>query len=200
MRFVPVSACLLVFTLFRAFAQPTPNPPIPVIGTIESVSGNTVHVRTDAESVMLQADAQTDVWKGKKLHDLSSLKVGDRIVAECRKDASGGLIAISIAANVSNFFGVITAVNPDSIQVLANPNADPHSAYRTEQKTVYVDADTSFQNSAKEDLRVGRGVQVFGLDLKGGKVQGSELTIYEENRPVRMPKGGKVLPLTGPPK
>jgi hypothetical protein len=197
MRFIHVSVLLLV-TLFRLSAQPAAEPSIPVIGTVESVSGNTVHVKTGAGAMTIHADGQTEIWKGKKFHDLSPLEVGDRAFAECRKDASGALIAISIAANVSNFFGVITAVNPDRIEVLANPNADPHSAYKTEPKTVYVDADTKFQNSAKEDLKVGRGVQVFGLDLNGGKVQGSELTVYEGNRPVRMPKGGKVLPLTGP--
>jgi hypothetical protein len=194
MSVFPTSACLVLLAMLPVFAQP----PISVIGTVESVSGDTVSVKTGAAPVTVHADSQTEVWRGKKFHDLSPLRIGDRVFGECRKDASGVLIAISIAANVSNFFGVITAVNPDSIEVLANPNADPHSAYKTEQKTVYIDADTTFQNSAKEDLKVGRGVQVFGLDLKGGKVQGSELTVYEGNRPVRMPKGGKVLPLTGP--
>jgi hypothetical protein len=76
--------------------------------------------------------------------------------------------------------------------------ADPQSAYRKERKTIYIDADTVFEAIAKEDLMIGQGVQVVGLDLKEGKVQASRLTVYEGKRPVRMPKDAKVLTATGP--
>src|SRR5450759_4170084 len=112
MRFVHASVFLLVLTLSRLSAQSTAAPPIPVIGTVESVSGNSVNVKTGAAPVTVHVDGESEVWKGKKFHDLSPLKVGDRVFAECRKDPSGTLIAVSIAANVSNFFGIITTVNP----------------------------------------------------------------------------------------
>jgi hypothetical protein len=56
-----------------------------------------------------------------------------------------------------------------------------------------VDADTFFDASAKEDLKLGRDVQMVGLDLKDGTIRAKLLTVYEGNRPVRM-GNGKVLP------
>jgi hypothetical protein len=64
---------------------------------------------------------------------------------------------------------------------------------------VTVDADTLFDASAKEDMKLGRDVQMVGLDLKNGTIRATRLTVYEGNRPVRM-GNGKVLPPTGQPK
>jgi hypothetical protein len=64
---------------------------------------------------------------------------------------------------------------------------------------VTVDADTLFEASATEDLKLGRDVQMVGLDLKNGTIRATRLTVYEGNRPVRM-GNGNVLLLTGPPK
>lgn len=83
--------------------------------------------------------------------------------------------------------------------MLTNPNADPQSAYVKKKLTVTVGADTLFDASAKEDLKLGRDVQMVGLDLKNGTIRATRLTVYEGNRPVRM-RDGKVLPPTGPPK
>jgi hypothetical protein len=86
-----------------------------------------------------------------------------------------------------------------TFEMLTNPNSDPHSAYVQKKLNVSVDAGTIFDASAKEDLRVGRGVQMVGLDLKDGTIRATRLTLYEGNRPVRI-GNGKVSPPTGPPK
>lgn len=62
-----------------------------------------------------------------------------------------------------------------------------------------MDADTIFELSAREDLKVGRGLQRVGLYLKNGTIRATRLTVYENKRPVRM-GNGKVMPLTGPAK
>jgi len=54
---------------------------------------------------------------------------------------------------------------------------------------VAVDANTIFESSAKNDLLVGRGVQMVGLDLKNGTVRATRLTVYEGKGPVRMRSG-----------
>ena len=61
--------------------------------------------------------------------------------------------------------------------MLTNPNADPVSAYVKKKLEVAVDANTIFDASAKDDLRAGRGVQMVGLDLKGGTVRATRLTV-----------------------
>ena len=54
-----------------------------VMGTVSSVDGNNLMVKTtDGKSVMVMMDAKTKVMQGKTTVKSSTLKVGDRIVAE----------------------------------------------------------------------------------------------------------------------
>lgn len=53
-----------------------------VIGTISSVSGSNLMVKTTAgKTVMVMLDAKTTVTRGKTKVDATALKVGDRVVA-----------------------------------------------------------------------------------------------------------------------
>ena len=54
-----------------------------VMGTVDSVSGNHVMVKTtDGKTVMVMLDAKTKITQGKTKVLASALKVGDRLVAE----------------------------------------------------------------------------------------------------------------------
>ena len=54
-----------------------------VMGTVSSISGKNLMVKgTDGKTVMVMLDAKTKITQGKKKVELSSLKVGDRVVAE----------------------------------------------------------------------------------------------------------------------
>jgi uncharacterized protein DUF5666 len=199
---VPVAAFtwIAISSAFAAQQPPLSDPPFTsIVGTVESVSGSIVYLNTGSWINALHTDSKTEIWKGKIFHDLSPLKSGDDVLAKCRKDSAANLIVIEIWDNLVNFYGVITQIGGDSFEVFTNPNADPKSAYKKERKVVVVDVETVFQSSAKEDLKVGRGVQVVGLDMKDGKVSATRVTIYERNRPVRM-GSGKVMPVTGPSK
>jgi hypothetical protein len=142
---------------------------------------------------MLHVDDHTEIWKGKALPDLSTLEMGDDISARCRK-LSGRLVAEAIWVNIVNFFGVITKANGDIFEVFTNPNADPQSAYKKENKLIRFDADTIFESSEKGDLKVGREVQTVGLDLRNGIVKATRITIYEGKRPVRLRKTKVIAP------
>ena len=172
--------------------SPSNHPIIPVVGTVKAISGHVISVETGAQITSVFASEHSEIWKGKVLHDLSPVQIGDDFSARCRADASGRLVAEVIWLNIVNFFGVITKVDGGDFEMLTNPNADPHSAYVKEKLRVSVDADTLFDASAKEDLKPGREAQMVGLDLKNGTIKATRLTVYEGNRPVRM-KGGKVL-------
>lgn len=175
------------------------HPIIPVVGTVKAISGNVVSVDAGAQVTTVVADDHTEVWKGKTFHDLSPVQIGDDFSARCRADASGKLVAEVIWLNIVNFFGIITKVDGGGFEMLTNPDADPQSAYVKRTLKVSVDADTLFDASAKEDLRLGRGVQMVGLDLKTGHILATRLTVYEGKRPVRMGTG-RVMPVTRPPK
>jgi len=54
-----------------------------VMGTVSSVQGNSLMVKTtDGKTVMVMLDNKTKVTQGKTKLDASALKVGDRVVAE----------------------------------------------------------------------------------------------------------------------
>lgn len=54
-----------------------------VMGTVSSVDGNHVMVKTTSgKTVMVMLDGKTKVTKGKTAIDVAALKVGDRVVAE----------------------------------------------------------------------------------------------------------------------
>ena len=54
-----------------------------VMGTVSSVEGNSVTVKTtDGKTVMVMLDAKTAVTRGKTKLDAAAVKVGERVVAE----------------------------------------------------------------------------------------------------------------------
>jgi hypothetical protein len=191
-----------VATVHHVRGQPrsqADRPIIPVIGVVKGISGRIISVDAGGHVTTVVADERTEIWKGKIFHDLSLIQVGDDFAGRCRSDANGRLVAELIELNVVNFFGVITKAGDDRFEMLTNPNADPKSAYEKKRLMVWVDSDTLFTASAKEDIKAGRGVQMVGLDLRNGTVRATRLTVYEGDRPVRM-RDGKVLSPAAPPK
>src|SRR5438477_8384846 len=88
---VIVAATLIIPNKVLAPSPPTPSF-ITVIGRVEGISGNLIHVNTGTQLLTLRNDSQTPVWKGKVFHDLPAVEIGDEISARCRKDASGQLV------------------------------------------------------------------------------------------------------------
>jgi hypothetical protein len=179
------SLTLAVFTISVAFAQNHPQKTATSIesvdGTVEGVFGNSVYVHTEVRLLALSVDDHTEMWKGKVLHDLSPVQAGDHIFATYRIDTSGKQVAEGMWLNIVNLFGVITRVGDDQFEVLTNPNADPESAYKKENKILSVDANTIFESSAKQDLEPGREVQIVGLDLRSGRILATRLAVYARN-------------------
>ena len=58
-----------------------------VMGTVSSIDGKNLMVKTTAgKTVMVMLDARTKITQGKSKVDLSTLKVGDRVVAEGKEE------------------------------------------------------------------------------------------------------------------
>jgi hypothetical protein len=175
---------LAAFTISIAFAQnhpPSATSIKSVDGIVEGVFGSLIYVHTGVQLVALSVDDRTEIWKGKVLHDLTPVQAGDDIFASYRTDSSGKLVAEAMWLNIVNFFGVITKVGDDQFQVFTNPNADPESAYKKENKIMSVDANTIFVSSAKQDLESGREVQIVGLDLRSGRILATRVTVFARN-------------------
>lgn len=72
-----------------------------VMGTVSSVSGNDLMVKTtDGTTVMVMLNAKTKITRGKEKLVASALKVGDRIVAEGAED-KGMVTAATVQVGVA---------------------------------------------------------------------------------------------------
>ena len=78
-----------------------------------------------------------------------------------------------------------------------NFNADPQSGYRRGKREITFTSKTRFEGSAREDLRVGRTVDILGIETAKSGVQATRVIVYEGNRPVRMPAGARVTAADG---
>ena len=74
-----------------------------------------------------------------------------------------------------------------------NFNADPQSGYRRGKRQITFNAKTAFEGSARQDLRVGRTVDIIGLETKDSGVQATRVIVYDGKVPVRMPAGARVI-------
>src|SRR5258708_1779797 len=101
-RFVRASTALIAALVIStsAFAQHEESPTA-IIGTVQSVTGNQIHVLSGEKLLTLHVDDHTEIWKGKALPDISQLEISDKISARCRK-LSGRLVAEAIWINNVN--------------------------------------------------------------------------------------------------
>ena len=78
-------------------------------------------------------------------------------------------------------------------EVDENFNADPQSGYRRGKRQITLSSGTKFEESARQDLRAGRMVDIIGLETTDPGVQATRVIVYEGNAPVRMPAGARVI-------
>jgi len=78
-------------------------------------------------------------------------------------------------------------------EVDQNFNADPQSGYRRGKRQITVNSKTKFEGSTRQDLRVGRTVEIIGRETTVSGVQATRIIVYEGNHPVRMPAGARVI-------
>ena len=78
-----IAALFAVMVLAPAAAQAHAGHSEKVMGTVASITGNHVMVKTTAgKTVMVMLDAKTKITRGKETLKAEGLKVGDRLVAE----------------------------------------------------------------------------------------------------------------------
>jgi hypothetical protein len=98
---------------------------------------------------------------------------------------------------LEHVWGRISAVTKSGFEVDQNFNADPQSGYRRGKRQITFNSKTKFEESAREDLRIGRTVDILGRETTRSGVQAARIIVYEGNRPVRMPAGAQVMSTNG---
>jgi Domain of unknown function (DUF5666) len=98
---------------------------------------------------------------------------------------------------LEHVWGRISAINKSGFEVDQNFNADPQSGYRRGMRHITFNSNTKFEGSARQDLRVGRTVDIIGRETTDSSVQATRIIVYEGNAPVRIPAGARVLASDG---
>ena len=146
---------------------------------LNGISGNVIYVAAGAKPIALYTNAQTEIWKGTMFHDLSQVVVGDNITARYPHRRVQQVYRGRFGSISRTFTPSLPKLQAAALGVLTNPNADPQSAYRKENKSIEVDANTSIESCAREDLKQGRDVQVVGLVPGNGDIRATRVTVYE---------------------
>lgn len=82
-----IAAALALAILIPASARAHDGHVHKVMGTVTSISGTNLMVKTtDGKTMMVMLDAKTAITQGKAKVTLAALKVGDRVVAEGPED------------------------------------------------------------------------------------------------------------------
>lgn len=105
-------------------------------------------------------------------------------------------VAQPAAVPLTHVWGRIESVRKSGFVIDQNYNADPQSAYARQNRRIVIDSHTRFEASAREDLRVGRDVDILGTK-DGSAVRATRVVVYERKRPVRMPAGAHVIAPNG---
>ena len=122
---------------------------------------------------------------------LTVVQPGDKVLVTYRQDSTRPVI-LDLYANITHVWGRISAVTQGGIEVDQNFNADPQSGYRRGKRQITFNSDTEFEESVRQDLRIGRTVDIIGLETDSD-VQATRVTVYDRNAPVRMPAGARTI-------
>lgn len=164
-----------------------------LVGKAVGVTGDQLVVQTGGRSVLLYADSQSQIWRGTTGSSLAVVQPGDDVTVRYHQDSSGRLVIENLSAHIVHVWGRIRSVSAGQFEVEQNLNADPQSSYRRGLRQIAFDASTRFESSAPADLLTGRTVDIIGLKTSGSTVQATRITVYEGNRPVRMPAGAAIV-------
>jgi hypothetical protein len=165
-----------------------------LIGTARTVTRDHIVVQTGAVMTVLYTDDETKVWRGQSGHVLTVVQPEDEVMVRYRQNATHPVI-VGLYANITHVWGRIRAVTKAGFEVDENFNADPQSGYRRGKRQITFNSDTEFEESGRQDLRVGRTVDIIGLKTTDSGVEAARVTIYDGDAPVRTPAGARV---TGP--
>src|SRR5262249_53397245 len=157
------------------------------IGTATAIAGDQITVLSGSStSILLYGNKESKIWRGKITNSLAVVQPGDEVSIRYRRGPDGRPVILDLWANIDHVHGIITGIGSSAFEVDENPDADPHSAYRRGKRQIAFEPDTKFQDSAREDLRVGRHVDVIGLKTSADRVVASRIIVYEGKRPVRL--------------
>jgi len=176
-----VRMVILPLLYLAAFAQQLS--PLALVGTIETIFGREIQVRSGEKSVTVYADDRTTVSRDAVYHDLSPLKSGDEISVRYARDSTGKVIALRIWAKVATFRGVVKQVTPGRLLVGVSRSPLSNSALSALDRVVRTYPETVF-GMGNRGASVGQHLEITGLDLGNGEVDAVRIAIFNTDLPL----------------
>jgi hypothetical protein len=136
-------------------------------GKLVAVFDSSISVRNDEGTRTFRVNKETKIWRGHDV-DIHQLHLGDDIGIQYRvSSGKGEAIAASIWASIDHWGGTISKVFGDRVQIARR---DDH-----EKATIIFDSNTIFDEGTRNDLQVGRFLEVIGLDSGNNRMHASRV-------------------------
>jgi hypothetical protein len=177
---------VLALSLLLMAAASAQAPSDSLTGTAMTVTRDQIVVQTAGTgATLLYSDYKTKVWRGQSGNALTAVQPGDNVLVRYRQD-SARLVIVDLWSNITHVWGRVTDVTKAGFEVDQNFDADPQSGYSRRQRQITFNSDTEFEASVPQDLRVGRTVDIVGVDTADSGVQAARVTVCNGNAPVRL--------------
>lgn len=135
-------------------------------GKLVAVHDHSISVRNDQVTQTFQINAETKIWRGHDV-DLHHLHLGKDIAIQCRPSSNDNALAIEIWANTDRWWGTITKVLRDRVQIARrDDHNDPDGT-----AIIIFDGTTIFNKGSRQDLETGRFLEVIGFVLRKRQMQ-----------------------------
>lgn len=136
-------------------------------GKLVAVFDNSISVRNDEGARTFRVNRETKIWRGHDV-DIYQLHLGDDVGIQYRASSGNGeATATSIWANIDRWGGTISKVFGDRVQIA---RIDDHK-----KAMIIFDSNTIFSEATRNDLQVGRFLEVIGLDLGKDRMHASRV-------------------------
>ncbi len=155
-------ALLLIFCL-PVFSQI-------LTGTVQKIEKDQLQVKGREGSVTFRANENTIVAKLKKANSLSLLAVGDNV--RVTYYGEGALTAVNISAKIT-VSGIIAQAATNHLTISSE---DPAAADRKTNVFVFLNPTTKL-GVTRDQLRVGRKIQVTGWDSGDGVLEADKVVV-----------------------
>jgi len=139
-------------------------------GVLVAVGDGSVLVRNDGHTRRLVVNRETKIWRGQDV-GLGQLRVGDQLDITYRIASGGQEVATQIWANIDRWDGKVIRVTGDSAEIAIIGEHEE----RLGMATVMFDGRTVFNEGSRQDVRVGRELEVVGLVLDKHRMQATRV-------------------------
>src|SRR5712692_4406236 len=164
-------------------------------GIVVAVDRDRVYVNSSSGPLTVKTKPSTRIWKGEFGVNVDAIRPGDDLAMRGVIDVDGSFVPSEIWVNITILDGVVKSVsgNVVVVDVIRNDSVSQTRSVKLSDKTLS-SQDVPLR---KEQVQVGRVVQVIGLALEDGTIQATRVRVYVNGRLIDSTGSKHVNPVTG---